>query len=69
MTPSQVEWLCKCSTMFASALGWPWPNRRTGTGINKTNAPYLIAMEAAGHFQSDLLLALGISNPAPPDES
>jgi hypothetical protein len=55
--------------MFASALGWPWPNRRTGTGINKTNAPYLIAMEAAGHFQSDLLLALGISNPAPPDES
>ncbi len=44
------------------------PGELDSTQINRASAPYLLVMEGAGYFQSELLAALGHGQTAPPDE-
>ena len=63
----QVEWLLQVlnDIRVGAWLELGEPEWREMPEINETNAPYLFAMEGAGHFESDLLEALGVRNPPP----
>ncbi len=71
LTPPQVEWLLQVlnDVRIGSWLALGEPKELEVPEINQKNAPYVLAMEAAGFFESALLTALGVENPPQTDES
>lgn len=61
----QVEWLLQVfnDVRVGAWLALGEPEELQLPEITKTNAPYILAMEGAGYFESVLLDALGIRNP------
>lgn len=66
----QVEWLLQVlnDVRIGSWLALGEPEELEVPEINQKNAPYVLAMEAAGFFESALLSALGVENPPQTDE-
>jgi len=71
LTPAEIEWLLQVlnDVRVGGWLGLGEPEELETPEINSTNAPYLLAMEVSGFFQSVLLTALGHHEPTPFDES
>ena len=65
LTAPQVEWLLQVfnDVRVGSWLALGEPEELEIPEVNQTNAPYLLAMESAGHFEAALLSALGVKNP------
>lgn len=70
LTASQVEWLLQVfnDVRVGSWLALGEPEELEIPEVNQTNAPYVLAMESAGYFESALLHALGVRNPPSRDE-
>ena len=68
---SEMEWLLQVlnDVRVGSWLALGEPEELEIPEVNQTNAPYVLAMESAGYFQSALLDALGVKNPPRPRES
>jgi hypothetical protein len=66
----QVEWLLQVlnDVRVGAWLALGEPDELRLPEINETNARYLLAMEGAGYFESELLEALGVRNPERLDE-
>jgi len=71
LTPAEIEWLLQVlnDVRVGGWLALGEPEELEPPEINATNAPYLLAMEAAGYFESQLLAALGHHEPTQLDES
>jgi hypothetical protein len=71
LTPAEIEWLLQVlnDVRVGGWLALGEPEELEPPEINETNAPYLLAMEVAGHFQAQLLAALGHHQPTQSDES
>ena len=71
LTPPQVEWLLQVfnDVRVGGWLALGEPEELEIPDVNQTNAPYVLAMESAGYFESALLDALGVKNPPRPRES
>ena len=71
LTASEMEWLLQVlnDVRVGSWLALGQPEELEMPEANKTNAPYLLAMESAGYFESALLDALGVKNPPHGSES
>ena len=67
----EMEWLLQVlnDVRVGSWLALGEPEELEIPEVNQTNAPYVLAMESAGYFQSALLDALGVKNPPRPRES
>jgi hypothetical protein len=65
LKPPQVEWLLQVlnDVRVGAWLALGEPDELRLPEINEANAPYLLAMEGAGYFESELLDALGVRNP------
>jgi len=65
LTSSEMEWLLQVlnDVRVGSWLALGEPEELEVTEINRTNAPYVLAMESAGYFESTLLDALGAKQP------
>ena len=65
LTASQVEWLLQVfnDVRVGSWLALGEPDELQIPEVNQTNAPYVLAMESAGYFESALLDALGVNPP------
>jgi hypothetical protein len=68
LTAAQMDWLLQVfnDVRIGAWLALGEPEELELPEINKTNAPYLLAMEGAGYFESALLDAIGVRNPAQP---
>ena len=71
LTASEMEWLLQVlnDVRVGSWLALGEPEELDVPEVNQTNAPYLLAMESAGYFESALLDALGVKNPPRPGEN
>jgi hypothetical protein len=71
VTTAEVEWLLQVlnDVRVGGWLALGEPEELEPPEINSANAPYVLAMEAAGYFESQLLAALGHHEPTPLDES
>jgi hypothetical protein len=71
LTASEMEWLLQVlnDVRVGSWLALGEPEELEIPEVNRTNAPYLLAMESAGYFESALLDALGAKNPPRGGES
>ncbi len=67
----EMEWLLQVlnDVRVGAWLALGEPEELLPPEINKTNAPYLLAMETAGYFESVLLAALGVHHPTNLDET
>jgi hypothetical protein len=65
LTASEMEWLLQVlnDVRVGSWLALGEPEELEIPEVNQTNAPYLLAMESAGYFESALLAAMGVKNP------
>jgi hypothetical protein len=70
ITRTQMEWLLQVlnDIRVGAWLALGEPKELEIPEITKTNAPYLLAMEVAGIFESRLLEALGIQEPGAEEE-
>lgn len=68
LTPGEIEWLLQVLNDVRVgawlALGKPEGSDDL-PAVNETTAPYVLAMESAGYFQTAILDALGVNNPSP----
>jgi predicted house-cleaning NTP pyrophosphatase (Maf/HAM1 superfamily) len=71
LSPAEIEWLLQVlnDVRVGGWLALGEPEELEPPEINETNAPYLLAMEAAGYFQAQLLAALAHHEPMQSDES
>ena len=71
LSAPDVEWLLQVfnDVRVGAWLALGEPEELEPPEINKTNAPYLVAMETAGYFESVLLAALGVQQPTLLDEA
>jgi len=65
LSTAQIEWLLQVlnDVRVGAWLALGEPEELALPEIDKTNAPYVLAMEGAGYFESELLEALGVHNP------
>jgi len=65
ITASEMEWLLQVlnDVRVGSWLALGEPDEIEIPEVNQTNAPYVLAMESAGYFESALLDAMGLKNP------
>ena len=65
LTASEMEWLLQVlnDVRVGSWLALGEPEELDIPEVTQTNAPYVLAMESAGYFESALLDALGVKNP------
>lgn len=70
LAASEMEWLLQVlnDVRIGSWLALGEPEELDIPEVNRTNAPYVLAMETAGYFESALLDALGVRNPPRPSE-
>jgi len=71
LTVPEVEWLLQVlNDLHVGAwLMLGEPDEQRMPEVTETNAPYILAMEAADRFQCEVLAILGYSEPIPPEES
>lgn len=71
LTHPEIEWLLQTlnDVRVGAWLMLGEPGELDLPHLNETSAPYLLAMEGAGYFQSELLAALELRDPAQLDES
>ena len=71
LTSTEIEWLLQVlnDVRVGGWLALGEPEELEPPEANETNAPYVLAMEVAGYFQSQLLAAIGHHEPTPLDES
>jgi hypothetical protein len=71
LTSAEIEWLLQVlnDVRVGGWLALGEPEELEPPQTNETNAPYLLAMEVAGYFQSQLLAAIGHHEPTLFDES
>lgn len=71
LTASETEWLLQVlnDVRVGSWLALGEPEELDIPEVTQTNAPYLLAMESAGYFESALLSALGVKSPPRRGES
>ncbi|MCW5554908.1 MAG: hypothetical protein KIS67_22435 [Verrucomicrobiae bacterium] len=68
LTGSEMEWLLQVlnDVRIGAWLALGEPEELELPEVTRTNAPYLLALESAGYFESALLDALGGKNPPRP---
>jgi hypothetical protein len=71
LTPAEIEWLLQVlnDVRVGGWLALGEPEELEPPEINGTNAPYILAMEAAGYFEAQFLAALGLHEPTQFNES
>lgn len=71
LAATEVEWLLQVlnDVRVGAWLALGEPEELEPPEITRTIAPYLLAMETAGYFESVLLVALGVDDPTLLDEA
>jgi hypothetical protein len=71
LTAPEIQWLLQVlnDLRVGAWIALGEPDEFKVPRINETNGHYLLALDAAGRFQSELLAALGYTEPMRPDES